>query len=244
VSRRFEQLKKLLKIAQSPEFRRGLMRGVAANIEHKSVLQTFEANTIIDIGANRGQFALLARSCFPDADILSFEPLGGACEVFREVFRFDSKTSLYQVAIGPERADCTFHVSRRADSSSLLPITKTQSEVFPGTEERETTSVSVAPIFEMVQVDRLRGPIILKLDVQGYELQALKGCREVLPKVAVVIVECSFIELYEGQSLAGEVVAFLSQHGFDLHCVYNLSHREDGFPVQCDIAFLKRPSAT
>ena len=230
---------KLTKLLRDPLYRRGLRFGVGANIEHSKVLASLQARSVIDIGANRGQFALVARKVFPDADIFSFEPLVEMGAVFKKIFEPDPKVHLIPLAVGPEKSESTLHVSRRADSSSLLPITDAQISIFPGTEEIAQKMVSVAPINASLNMDDLFGPIVMKLDVQGFELDALRGCVELLDKVSAVIVECSFVELYKGQSLAGEVVEFLGVRGFRILCVYNLSYRSDGYPVQCDFAFIR-----
>lgn len=89
--------------------------------------------TVVDIGANRGQFALAARYCFPEARIVSFEPLPGPAAVYRAVFAGDARARLVESAIGPEPGEAGIQLSARDDPSSLLPITARQSALFPGT---------------------------------------------------------------------------------------------------------------
>jgi predicted RNA methylase len=72
------KLRKLTRLVGVPLYRRGLRFGVAAAIEHDAVLGRIDVNTIIDVGANTGQFALVARRHFAAAQILSFEPLAEA----------------------------------------------------------------------------------------------------------------------------------------------------------------------
>jgi len=191
----------------------------------------------VDIGANCGQFALISRKCFPDARIDSFEPLTEPADRFEKVFADDAKTHLHRCAIGAEKATMTIHVSERNDSSSLLPIGKNQSELFPHTGEREVRETPVLPLDEAIDADNLSSPALLKIDVQGFELEVLKGCRPMLDRFAWVYVECSFIELYEGQALAHEVIEYLSQHGFKLAGVYNMSYDKEGIAIQADFLF-------
>src|SRR4051812_7539188 len=94
-------LKKLSILVPNGEYRRGLRAGVAAAIEHQQLLRTLDARTVLDIGANCGQFALATRACLPDARIHAFEPLPGPAEVFRKVFAGDANVALHEVAIGP-----------------------------------------------------------------------------------------------------------------------------------------------
>lgn len=78
---------------------------------------------------------------------------------------------------------------------------------------------------------------MLKIDVQGFELELLKGATELLPHIQDVYVECSFIELYQGQALASEVIDLLRDHGFTLRGFYNPQYDNGGAAIQADLAF-------
>ena len=214
--------------------------GVAAGVEHKSVLAQLNCRTVVDIGANRGQFALAARFAFPAAPIMSFEPLPEPAAVFRRVFDGDRGTVLYEAAIGPRNEPGTMHLSAKDDSSSLLPISALQGEMFPGTEEVGTRVVRVAPLATFLKGDEVFEPALLKLDVQGYELDALIGCESLLGRFEWVYCECSFIELYSGQRLAGDVIGWLTHKGYAVSGVFNVAYDGTGRTVQADFLF-ERP---
>ena len=216
------------------------MIGVAASMEHKPLLQllaSFHCRTIVDIGASRGQFALASHALIPDASIFSFEPLAVPTHKFRELFDGDPQVRMQQVAIGSERCTADVHVSRRDDSSSLLPIGELQRETYPGTDEVGTEPVRVERLENVMTGADIIAPALLKIDVQGYELEALKGCLGLLQLFNYAYVECSFVELYEGQALADEVIIFLNEQGFRLTGVYNLSYNKAGVAVQGDFLF-------
>ena len=80
-----------------------LRLGVAASIEHGPVLRKLSCRTVINIGANRGQFALAVRHSIPAAKIVSFEPLTKPAELFRKVFVADKAVSLHVAAVGPTK---------------------------------------------------------------------------------------------------------------------------------------------
>ena len=82
----------------------------------------------------------------------------------------------------------------------------------------------------------------MKLDVQGFELQALKGCEAYFPYINWIYVECSFVELYEGQALAHEVIDELRLKGFVLMGVYNMSYDSNGQAIQADFLFKRYTS--
>jgi hypothetical protein len=133
-------------------------------------------------------------------------------------------------------------VSRRDDSSSLLPITKAQDRLFPGTAEARTESISIGRLADFVATNRIKSPALLKLDVQGFELSALQGCEDFVCRFEWLYVECSFAELYEGQALAEEVIAWLRPRGFSLNGVYNMSYDGDGRAIQADFLFRTAPN--
>jgi len=214
-----------------------LFHGVAAGIEHNSVLQNLDCRSVVDIGANRGQFALVARHNFPNANIISFEPLPEPAAVFRRVFSCDSAVTLHNAAIGSETGWCSMHVSARDDSSSLLPISSLQEKMFPGTSEVGTVDVRVAPLSALVDEDDIVGPAMLKLDVQGFELDALRGCESLLSRFEWVYCECSFVELYSGQKLAADVIDWLSSKGFRIKGMYNPAYDHEGLAIQADFLF-------
>lgn len=187
---------KLFNILRDPLFARALLTGTAAGMEHRRLLQSLDCRHVVDIGVNRGQFSLVARYCFSDARIISFEPLPGPAGKFRRVFSEDANVMLHEVAIGPDMGEVTMHVSAADDSSSLLPINSLQDKLFPGTAEARAQQVRVAPLREFIDPEEITGPALLKIDVQGYELEVLRGCEDMLDRFAYVYVECSFMELY------------------------------------------------
>ncbi|HEB94406.1 MAG TPA: FkbM family methyltransferase, partial [Gammaproteobacteria bacterium] len=80
----------------------------------------------------------------------------------------------------------------------------------------------------------------LKIDVQGFEMEVLRGCEELLRRFQYVYVECSFVELYAGQAFADEIIAFLRERNFILDGVYNPCYDKNGRAVQADFFFVAR----
>ncbi|WP_375482282.1 FkbM family methyltransferase [uncultured Mycobacterium sp.] len=219
-------------------YRAALLRHrVAAAVEHEEALAALTLRTVVDVGANRGQFALFALHSFPAARIVSLEPLATPAARFRRVFAKERRVTLHHAALGPETGQFTMHVSRHDDSSSLLPITATQGQLFRGTDEVRTETVRTAPLSEFLDGNSIQEPALLKLDVQGYELEALRACGELLDKFAYVCAEGSFIELYEGQVLADDLVAWLREHGYELVRGYGAVSDEHGQTIQADMLF-------
>jgi hypothetical protein len=97
---------------------------------------------------------------------------------------------------------------------------------------------------EMWELDRYVGerglppPDLLKLDVQGAELQILQGGTRTLGHAKAIIAEVSFVELYEGQSSFSDLCAFLQAHGFTLHALGASTPRARAL-VQADALFMR-----
>ena len=233
------RLKKLRVIIFSRLLRRALFRHlVMGGVEHKAVLGR-KLSMVVDVGANRGQFALAARA-FSGARVVSFEPLPDIAGIYKKVLADDPLVKLHVAAIGENSERKLIHLSARDDSSSLLKIGEAQAEFFPGTHEVGTLEVEVGPLeFYMSEAEIVR-PAMLKLDVQGFEKQALGGCRTLIDRFDYVYCECSFIELYVGQALAGEIISYLGSLGFVLNGIYNPSYDVSGNCIQADLLFKQK----
>ncbi|RPI95339.1 MAG: FkbM family methyltransferase [Chloroflexi bacterium] len=231
------RLTKLLKILSSRSLLSAFLKGAAAGVEHGPVLQSLQCGCVVDIGANRGQFALISRRIFPQAEIHAFEPLEEPARTFKTIFGNDPNVHFHPYAIGREEKTSTIHVTKDDDSSSLLPVTPAQSSMFPGAAEKETRQVTVLPLSRALGEACLPPDSLLKIDVQGFELEVLKGCEDILDRFSHLYIECSFIELYEGQALAHQVIAWLEKRNFTLTGVYNLYYTKNGAAVQGDFLF-------
>ena len=235
------KLKKLFVLATRSSAWSALARyGVAASVEHDPVLRE-PIKTVIDIGANRGQFSLAVRHFHPAARIVAFEPLPSASAVYRKVFAQDPQNTLYSVAISPQAGEIAMHVAQREDSSSLLPITARQTEMVPDVVAIEQIKVSAGPLSRYISEQELSEPVLLKIDVQGFEKEVLAACETHFSRIDRIYVEASFITLYEGQALAPEIIEYLQKRGFALREVFNTTHDPaTGEKVQADFLFARR----
>lgn len=237
MKRILRKLTKALRLFLVGSYRQAMFRGVGASIEHTTTIRRLDFGVCIDVGANVGQFSLLVRHEKPNARVISFEPLSGPSKVYKNLFSGDANVIFHQTALGVDRSNSEMHVSRSVDSSSLLPISRMQVEQFPGTEEDGRESVTVAPMTDFVAIEQLTGQTLLKIDVQGFELEVLKSAKPLLPYIKWVYVEASFCALYEGQALADEVIAWLREENFQLTGCYNVSIDKRGRAIQADFLF-------
>lgn len=233
---KLRKLRKLIVLLGRPSWRRAGCKRVAAAVEHRDVPFGHDFATVIDVGAHHGQFALLALELFPRAGVLCVEPLPSALDRLRAVIEVDSRVTVFGAAAAAKRGRRELHVSGKTDSSSLLAIQQSYVRAFPGTKEALTTEVEVETLDSLV-ADRIRRPCLLKIDVQGGELEVLAGAETVLTKVDTAYVECSFVEFYRGQGLADEVIATFLGRGLRLDGIYSVVRDADGRCLQADLLF-------
>lgn len=208
------KLVKGVKVAKEPGFRRALRHGVAASIEHDAIPLPRDIAHVIDVGANRGQFLTWASVRFPEAKFDCFEPYVESRTVLERTLPKGRSVEIHPVALGESEDELAFHVTSDDDSSSLMAPSHMQTDAFPGSSVASTITVSVKRLDDVLVGRELSRPSLLKLDVQGGELAALRGATDTLQSIDFVVAECSFAELYVSQPLANEIVSFMADHGF------------------------------
>lgn len=231
---------KLLRLLGTRRYRIALQRGTAAALEHEALIKRLSIQTFIDVGANKGQFSLLVRNHHSKARIYGIEPLPEPGNTYEALFEDDTDTVLFRCAAGARRDTLSINLSGRTDSSSILQITSAQEKAFPGTAHVGSQLVSVEPLDELIDPEHIVSPLLIKLDVQGYEVEALKGMPLLMAKADYLYVELSFQPLYAGQPLASDVLSWLAAEGFDLAIVNDVTRSSNGISVQADVLFVKR----
>ncbi len=230
---------KLARVVAAAGPRRALIKTrTAAGMEHAPILSYCQAKTVIDVGANKGQFALAARHVLPEARIIAFEPLPQAAAVFEANFARDPQVDLHRLALSDSAGQARFHVAGRADSSSLLALGQNQADVFGVSADHEI-EVTTARMDEALNLADHPGPILLKIDVQGAEHLVLAGAPQSLAAIAFVYVECSYISLYETQALFTHILDQMAAAGFELVGAFNTHFDPELGPIQADVLFRK-----
>ena len=201
-------------------------------------LQDLKIATILDIGANVGQFAGMIRAIVPGAMIYSFEPLE---ECFRDLnARAPSLKPMkcLQYALGREDGVVTMHRNDFSASSSFLPLARGHREAFPFAQHTTDIRVPVRSLDSLAADLTLKPPILMKADIQGYELNMLDGAPNTLSLVEVLILETSFVELYEGQPLFHDLYEYLHVRGFSYAgSLEQILDPKSGAVLQGDLVF-------
>src|SRR5690606_17277750 len=108
--RLLRKARKALLLARVPDWRMALKHGVAASIEHDRLPLSSEFRTVIDVGANRGQFALFASVRFPEANVYSFEPLAKPRRKMEALFGDSPRMHIIAKAVGSEPGRASINV--------------------------------------------------------------------------------------------------------------------------------------
>ena len=236
-------LSRLVKYARSlitPAYWPYLARLVVPTSEHGRALSRFAFRTVLDVGANKGQFAAFAFNAWPDAQLYCFEPLPKPRGTLKAIVAA-KRVRVFDVALGSQASSMDMHIAQRDDSSSLLPIGEHQTTLH-GTHEVGVQPVKVERIDSLLNLSDLLSPCLLKIDVQGFELDVIKGATGLLSAIDVIYAEMSYIELYKGQPLYSDIIAFLHDYGFAVAGVYNQSDDTGLGAIQADVLLQRRTS--
>jgi FkbM family methyltransferase len=174
---------------------------------------------LIDVGANRGQFAELIFSAGYDGEIVSIEamPTAHGELVDRARNSVHNWRILPAMALSATSGTTTFHVNSSDATSSLLAASDAARLSIPGITPNETILVQTKRLDDLVdELDLAAKRSFLKIDVQGGEGLVLEGAEKALDHVAGLVVELSLSELYQGQPLAMDILPALITRGFEI----------------------------
>jgi len=195
-----------------------------------------ERPTIVDGGASSGSTIALLLKQYEAPTIHAFEPNPDAAHALKRQYAALPNVKVYEQALGAESKRLSFNVLNRASSSSMLIPSAVNHRYHAGEMEvRRVVQVDQVRLDEVLPVFDID---LLKLDLQGYELEALKGCEKRLDRVKTITTEVEFVPLYEGQALFADIDAYLRGHGFRLLNLYELFTHPDGQLTAGDAVYL------
>ncbi len=206
------------------------------------ITKRYNIRTILDAGANEGQFALWSRKFFPEASVYSFEPVESTFKRLKRIAREKPRWHVFQVALSDTCEDRQiFHHINHPSSSSLHESTAVELALFPETQEKVLENVSCVTLDHWLNKSNisLKEDILLKLDVQGHETCVLKGAKSVLELTSVVITEVIVGGLYREQSQFVEIVNLLSEANFQFQGVLEHGFDKSAAIISLDAVFVK-----
>jgi FkbM family methyltransferase len=215
------------------------VRRKAQKLSHRNALARlkslgFAPATIYDIGAYRGGWTRLAAEVFPAAQFVLFEANADHAD---ELARCGRRHLI--AALGAADATRPFHVPRSGDvTGASLYVEKTAHYGAPNLLVREVTT---ARLDTLVAREKLPAPDLIKIDVQGAELDVLAGAQETLRAASVLIVEVSLVDYNRGAPLIAEVIAAIDRAGFRCVDLCEVHRTGENFVLQLDLMFARPP---
>lgn len=213
-------------------------------MELVSSLRKFEIDLVLDVGANKGQFASKIRQGGYAGRIVSFEPLTQAHGLLLQSSAGDPLWDAYpRCAMGDHNGEVEINIAGNSESSSILPMLESHRSAAPESayQGKETVPIKTLDTVAVQYLKDARSPF-LKIDTQGFEWQVLDGAGETLPHIKGILVELSLVPLYEGQHLWLDVIDRLEAEGFTLWAFKPVfSDQSQGRTLQVDGVFYRNP---
>lgn len=182
----------------------------------------FSPRHIADVGAYQGEFTRLCRELWPKAHIHAFEPqtVPGLEE--------SPNVSIHRCLLGAANAE---EVPLRAAATAASVLEEYVHHEITGRHPMRTLDETI-PAADFI-----------KLDVQGYELEVLRGAQRCLAGAKLLLAEMNLLDIHQGVPLLAEVVAWLDARGWVAYDVCGLTRRPlDGALWQADMLFVPRES--
>jgi len=189
----------------------------------------FEPQTVVDCGAYRGDWTRLAKRVFPAARVLMIEPQRTLSPVLRTVCSYYEDVT-YVSALLASCDGSTVDFFQMGTGSSVLEEASSVPRTTIGLQTRTLDAVTDDCGFDAID--------LLKLDVQGYEVEVLKGASRRLASCEFVLLEASLIPVNRACPLVADVVAFMAGNGFRLFDLGDVVRRRDGTLWQMDLLFV------
>jgi FkbM family methyltransferase len=186
----------------------------AFNMVSRLAKQGVQPSTVLDVGANVGQFAVASAKLFPGVQVHSFEPVPASAAKLRKNVSDLENVLVYPFALGDREGEVPLRVNLDSQQSSLLPLAQARRDAFPDARETHTIKVRVSTLDQVFAGTKLQRPVLLKLDVQGYEAQTIHGGAETLKRVDYVVLEASFKPTYEGELPFMDLARVMEENGF------------------------------
>ncbi len=169
---------------------------------------------VIDLGANEGDFSAAILGIAPRARIVAVEPGPGPRKRLRRRLGANPNVEIRDVAVSAEAGTQTFRLTAHDHNSSLLaPRPESQKAIGGGWEVREEIEVRTVSLDELVGD---REPDVVKLDVQGAEMDVIRGGQAALRRTRAVLLEMNLFSQYEGDATFDALHREMGRLGFEL----------------------------
>jgi FkbM family methyltransferase len=169
-------------------------------------------DTVIDVGANIGQFGESLRAGGYMGRIVSFEPIEAAFQELAKKAAADSKWQAHHCGLGAAPGEADIHVSELSVCSSILDLTSVASLHDSRVAVTRTEKIEIRTLDQVAA--NLAGSILLKIDTQGYEKHVIEGGPQTVAMVKGILMELPVIHVYQGEWQFHEAAKYMADLGF------------------------------
>jgi FkbM family methyltransferase len=169
-------------------------------------------DTVIDVGANVGQFGESLRSGGYRGKIVSFEPTKSAYQVLSKKAEPDRAWETHHCGLGAAPGTAILHASQLSVFNSILEL----SDVAKLHDNRMTVDHTEEITIKTLDqaVGSLPGKMLLKIDTQGYEKQVMEGSRQTMSRALGILLEIPVIRTYEDEWQFHDALKYMAEAGF------------------------------
>jgi FkbM family methyltransferase len=194
----------------------------------------FQPSAIVDVGAYQGDWTRLVARSFPNTPVLMIEAQAEKLNYLRSVESELQQTRALTCLLGEtEGAQVKFHVMETGSS-----IYRERSNVSPEPRVLKTRRLDAV----LSENNFLQQPLFLKLDVQGAELDILRGGQIAMQNAEVIQLEVALAHYNEGAPQSEEVIAFMTEHDFSVHDICGFIRPDPNCVSQMDVLFVRKTS--
>ena len=206
----------------------------------KALIESYNIDLILDVGANIGQFAKQMRDDIRyTGDIISFEPLSEEFNLLKEKTDRDNRWEAINCAIGDVEEKSKINIAGNSYSSSILSMLKSHEKSAPESKyigEEEIYIKTLDSIMDELSINQKN--IYLKIDTQGFESKVIKGAEMSLNRIDTIQLEMSLIPLYKDELLFNDMYDLLLSKGYSLVAIEpGFSDKYSGQMLQMDGIF-------
>jgi FkbM family methyltransferase len=202
------------------------------------LIEKLQINTVLDVGANNGQYLQLLSKIGFKGEVLSFEPVPELYQRITTLFPRKKQWRQFPYACGSQDGTAVIHVAKSNDFSSILKANAFCLKENPGALPVRSETVQVRRLDAFIQElysDLPERRILLKIDTQGYDCEVFSGAREILDSIKLLQVEIPAIPMYEkALSMSRALDVYLSA-GFGVSGLFPVCYSTDRvFVVEYD----------
>ena len=209
-------------------------RGVVSTFE-RIKKQQISVQQIVDIGAAKGQWTRECMQVWPGADYFLIEPRKENQDRLKRLHDEHRQVKYWMGGLGTAPGCMDLYV--HDEQSSFFKSEFSESAV--SSQQR----VEIRTLDSFLEEGGIAAPDLIKLDVQGYEIEVLKGAEKCLECTELLLIEVSYREIYENSPLAHEVISWVGARGFRILDICTYTQRPlDGELAQSDMLFARESS--